>query len=383
MRTWLITVERRLFVELLKTPETQARIIAHAETGKLPATDMAQGTKTDDKSQTRTPTSSPRHARRSAGERHSPYQPDDLLAHVLASVVARLESIRPHRRCRHRRAMPERAWGMNVARIGPVAGRSAETVPGMTINRFCASGLQAVADAAAIRSASARRRMIAAGTESMSSMPADAGNKMSMNLAIFEQATRTSPSPTVGLTAEKVAERWRVTRARLGCLRPRIAPAQKARRNRRRSPRPSRRPTRSAKTCPTLKTARSPARAHGRYRRRSARRHHAAKSWANRRVFHARFGDGRQLVADVRRRRRRDAGLEKVLKELNLTRWPASCRLRGRSGVGRRSWASARSRRFPRCWTGRHQAGRSRLDRAQRSLRRAVAGGDERTGHQS
>jgi acetyl-CoA acyltransferase len=52
-------------------------------------------------------------------------------------------------------AMPEAEQGMNVARIGAAAGRLPRSVPGMTINRFCSSGVQAVADAAN-RSASAR-----------------------------------------------------------------------------------------------------------------------------------------------------------------------------------------------------------------------------------
>jgi len=77
-------------------------------------------------------------------------RPDDLLAHVLKSAVAQCPGLDPHEigdviaGC----AMPEGEQGMNVARIGLLLAGLPDTVPGMTLNRFCSSGLQAVADAA-------------------------------------------------------------------------------------------------------------------------------------------------------------------------------------------------------------------------------------------
>ena len=81
--------------------------------------------------------------------------------------------------------MPEAEQGINVARIGLLLAGLPNSVPGMTINRFCASGLQAVALAAdRIRLGNADV-IIASGTESMSMVPMT-GNKMSLDPAIFQ-----------------------------------------------------------------------------------------------------------------------------------------------------------------------------------------------------
>src|SRR3970040_2232552 len=77
-------------------------------------------------------------------------RPDDLLAHVLKSVLAQAPSLDPASiadvivGC----AMPEEEQGMNVARIALLRAGLPNTVPGLTVNRFCSSGLQAVALAA-------------------------------------------------------------------------------------------------------------------------------------------------------------------------------------------------------------------------------------------
>ena len=81
--------------------------------------------------------------------------------------------------------MPEAEQGMNVARIGLLLAGLPQSVAGVTVNRFCASGLQAVADAAARIRTGEADIMIGAGTESMSAMPQIMGNKVSMNPAIF------------------------------------------------------------------------------------------------------------------------------------------------------------------------------------------------------
>ncbi|WP_374241612.1 acetyl-CoA C-acyltransferase [Zoogloea sp.] len=142
-------------------------------------------------------------------------RPDDMLAHVLKAVVAKVPGLDPTEigdvvvGC----AMPEAEQGMNVARIGLLLAGLPNTVPGITINRFCASGLQAVADAAARIRLGEADVMIAAGTESMSVMPQIMGNKISLNPAIFARDKNLAIAYGMGLTAEKVAERWQISRA--------------------------------------------------------------------------------------------------------------------------------------------------------------------------
>ena len=142
-------------------------------------------------------------------------RPDDMLAHVLKAVVAKVPGLDPTEigdvvvGC----AMPEAEQGMNVARIGLLLAGLPNTVPGITINRFCASGLQAVADAAARIRLGEADVMIAAGTESMSVMPQIMGNKISLNPAIFAHDENLAIAYGMGLTAEKVAQQWQISRA--------------------------------------------------------------------------------------------------------------------------------------------------------------------------
>ena len=156
---------------------------------------------------TRTPV-----AKRNGLFRH--VRPDDLLAHALRAVVAQVPAIDPARigdvivGC----AIPEAEQGMNIARIGVLLAGLPNTVPGYTINRFCSSGLQAVADAAAQIRLGLADVMIAAGTESMSVMPQIMGNKMSMNPAIFAKEENLGIAYGMGLTAEKVASQWKISR---------------------------------------------------------------------------------------------------------------------------------------------------------------------------
>lgn len=141
-------------------------------------------------------------------------RPDDMLAEVIRAVVAQVPGIDPARigdvivGC----AMPEAEQGMNVARIGLLLAGLPITVPGLTINRFCSSGVQAVADAANQIRLGLADVMIAAGTESMSVMPQIMGNKMSMNPAIFAKEENLGIAYGMGLTAEKVANQWKVSR---------------------------------------------------------------------------------------------------------------------------------------------------------------------------
>ena len=151
-------------------------------------------------------------ARRNGAFRH--VRPDDMLAAVLREVVARVPGLDTAEigdvivGC----AMPEAEQGMNVARIGLLLAGLPAGVPGITINRFCASGLQAVADAASRIRLGEADVMIAAGTESMSAMPQIMGNKVSLNPEIFARAENLAIAYGMGLTAEKVAQQWKVSR---------------------------------------------------------------------------------------------------------------------------------------------------------------------------
>ncbi|TVO63592.1 acetyl-CoA C-acyltransferase [Denitromonas ohlonensis] len=141
-------------------------------------------------------------------------RPDDLLAHALKAVVALVPQLDPARigdvivGC----AMPEAEQGMNVARIGVLLAGLPNAVPGYTLNRFCASGLQAVADAARQIQLGLADVMIGAGVESMSVMPNMMGNKLSPNPAIFADDAHRGIAYGMGLTAEKVASQWQIGR---------------------------------------------------------------------------------------------------------------------------------------------------------------------------
>ena len=139
-------------------------------------------------------------------------RPDSLLAHVLASVMKQVPSLDPSRvedvivGC----AMPEYEQGMNVARIGVLLAGLPDSVAGMTVNRFCSSGLNAVSIAAdRIRTGEAEV-MIAAGTESMSMIPML--GRLALNEAVFERGENVGIAYGMGLTAEKVAAQWKVSR---------------------------------------------------------------------------------------------------------------------------------------------------------------------------
>jgi acetyl-CoA acyltransferase len=156
---------------------------------------------------TRTPVGkAPRGALRNA-------HPADLLAHVLRAVVGQAPGIDPRRiddvvvGC----AMPEGEQGMNVARIGALLAGLPETTAAQTINRFCSSGLQAVALAADRIRLGEADLMLAGGVESMSMVPM-MGNKVAMSPSVFTDEN-VAIAYGMGITAEKVAEQWNVSRA--------------------------------------------------------------------------------------------------------------------------------------------------------------------------
>lgn len=140
-------------------------------------------------------------------------RPDDMLAHVLTASMKQCTKLDPTEiddvivGC----AMPEAEQGMNVARIALLLAGLPNNVAGMTINRFCSSGLQAVALAADRIRLGEADMIIAAGTESMSMIPM-MGNKISMNPAIFLHDENIGIAYGMGMTAEKVAEQWKVSR---------------------------------------------------------------------------------------------------------------------------------------------------------------------------
>jgi acetyl-CoA acyltransferase len=100
---------------------------------------------------------------------------------------------------------------MNVARIGALLAGLPNTIAAQTINRFCSSGLQAVALAAdQIRLGNADL-MLAGGTESMSMVPM-MGNKVALSPNVFVNNENVAIAYGMGITAEKVAEEWKVSR---------------------------------------------------------------------------------------------------------------------------------------------------------------------------
>ncbi|WP_046110984.1 acetyl-CoA C-acyltransferase [Aquincola tertiaricarbonis] len=142
-------------------------------------------------------------------------RPDDLLVAAIRGAMAQVPGLDPKAiedaivGC----AMPEGEQGLNVARIGALLAGLPNTVGGVTVNRFCASGLTAVQMAADRIRVGEADVMIAAGAESMSMVPMS-GNKPSFNPAIFERDENIGIAYGMGLTAEKVAQQWKVSRER-------------------------------------------------------------------------------------------------------------------------------------------------------------------------
>ena len=141
------------------------------------------------------------------------YRPDDLLATTLKAALAQVPGLDPAAiediicGC----AIPEAQQGLNVARISAVLAGLPTSVGGITVNRFCASGLSAVAMAADRIRVGEADVMIAAGVESMSMVPM-MGNAPSLSPSIFERDGDVGIAYGMGLTAEKVAQQWKVSR---------------------------------------------------------------------------------------------------------------------------------------------------------------------------
>jgi len=140
-------------------------------------------------------------------------RPDDLLVAALKGAMAQVPTLDPKAiedaiiGC----AMPEGEQGLNVARIAALLAGLPNSVGGVTVNRFCASGLTALQMAADRIRVGEADVMIAGGCESMSMVPMT-GNKPSFNPSVFERDENIGIAYGMGMTAEKVAQQWKVSR---------------------------------------------------------------------------------------------------------------------------------------------------------------------------
>jgi acetyl-CoA acyltransferase len=139
---------------------------------------------------------------------------DDLLVHAIQSVLKASDSSENINNsiddiivgC----AMPEGPQGLNIARIATLLAGLPDSTPAYTLNRFCSSGLQSVSNAADLIKSGSSDLVIAAGVESMSSVPMT-GFKPSMNPKILSDEN-ISIAYGMGLTAEKVVQKYNISR---------------------------------------------------------------------------------------------------------------------------------------------------------------------------
>ncbi|HTE03841.1 MAG TPA: acetyl-CoA C-acyltransferase [bacterium] len=139
-------------------------------------------------------------------------RPDEMAAAVIAEAVRRVPGLDPREvddvvlGC----ALPEAEQGLNVARIAALRAGLPHTVSGQTINRFCSSGLQAIAIAAEHIMSGFADVIVAGGTESMSLMPGQAGHQFRPNPDLVAHWPEVYIS--MGLTGENVARAYGVSR---------------------------------------------------------------------------------------------------------------------------------------------------------------------------
>ena len=139
---------------------------------------------------------------------------DDLLIHAIQSVLKATDTSDEINKniddiivgC----AMPEGPQGLNIARIATLLAGLPDSTPAYTLNRFCSSGLQSVSNAADLIKSGSADLVIAAGVESMSSVPMT-GFKPSMNPKILSDEN-ISIAYGMGLTAEKVVQKYNISR---------------------------------------------------------------------------------------------------------------------------------------------------------------------------
>ena len=142
-------------------------------------------------------------------------RPDDLLIAAILSAMKQVPTLDPAAiedaiiGC----SFPEGEQGMNMARIAVALCGFPKPIGGITVNRFCASGISAIQMAADRIRVGEADVMIAGGAESMSLVPMG-GNKPSFNPKIFEHDENIGIAYGMGLTAEKVAAQWKISRER-------------------------------------------------------------------------------------------------------------------------------------------------------------------------
>jgi acetyl-CoA acyltransferase len=139
-------------------------------------------------------------------------RPDDLCADLIRSVVAANPSIDPREidDCFVGCAMPEAEQGMNIARFAVLLADLPDSVAGVTVNRFCSSGLQTIAMAAFQIQAGGAHCILAGGTESMSLVPM-MGHKPVGSRTVLKNG-RGDYYLNMGLTAENVAKDYKISR---------------------------------------------------------------------------------------------------------------------------------------------------------------------------
>lgn len=137
-------------------------------------------------------------------------RPDDLAAEVIKHLLAQVPKLDPARveDLIVGNAVPEAEQGMQMARYVALLSLPT-TVPGMTINRYCGSGLEAIAIASAKINAGMADCIIAGGTESMSLVPV-----MGWKTALNYEIAKAHPDYYIGmgLTAEQVAQQFKISR---------------------------------------------------------------------------------------------------------------------------------------------------------------------------
>ena len=138
-------------------------------------------------------------------------RPDDMAAIAMRAAIERVNGLRNediddiYIGC----AMPEAEQGMNVARVSAFRAGIPYSVPAMTLNRFCSSGLQSIAFAADRITSGAAHCILAGGTESMSMIPMG-GHKIAPNPTLIDENPDTYLS--MGLTAENLASEFHIGR---------------------------------------------------------------------------------------------------------------------------------------------------------------------------
>ncbi len=139
-------------------------------------------------------------------------RPDDLLAHIIKHTVAE-SKVNPADigdvviGC----AFPEAEQGQNIARIATLLAGLPDSVPGMTINRYCSSGINSIAIAANRIQLGEIEVAVAGGVESMSMIPMG-GNDYSISPEVFTKDQNVAIAYGMGITAENVASQWQISR---------------------------------------------------------------------------------------------------------------------------------------------------------------------------